>query len=308
MYFPYLRGKQFELEALLEVNPNVYQNTLPILEPINLTRSNLGLYTRLTNQNVPIILIVNPYYPRNNTLTTASVQNLIDNQLSSHNSLSLGFIIDQRFDLTELNLFLTSNANRNKALIFRSNPIPADLNNIQNSVSTYQVDYLIFDDTKTTSRTRAAFGSHSQLVLLTDGFQRQDRNADYPLSSSFSSNYDTWQLDGWFGIGDYLTIGDNFREGGGQAYVISLHITVHTSSGLVTHHFSSTIYPTSTAFPADKFAEANNLLYNSAHLVGLNSTGLTLYRNWYTSLHNPQLGAAKKASIMHHIELISSLI
>ncbi len=38
MYFPYLRGKQFELEALVNVNPGVYSNTIPILEPISTSK------------------------------------------------------------------------------------------------------------------------------------------------------------------------------------------------------------------------------------------------------------------------------
>jgi hypothetical protein len=34
MYFPYLRGKRFEMLALLEVPIATYQNMLPIVEPV----------------------------------------------------------------------------------------------------------------------------------------------------------------------------------------------------------------------------------------------------------------------------------
>ncbi|MGN6394938.1 MAG: sce7725 family protein [Mucilaginibacter sp.] len=306
MYFPYLRGKQFELEALLEVNPNVYQNTIPILEPITLARRRL--YSNLTTQNIPLILVTNPFYSRTRPLTAAQIQNVIDNELSTHNSLVLGFIIDQRFDIADLNTFLTANATRRKAIILRNNPIPTNLTAIQSLIGTHSVDYIIFDEVKTTPRTRAFFSSHPQRVLLTDGFQRQERNADYPLDSAFDSIYDSWATDGWFGTGDYLTIGDFFRDGGGQAYVVTLHVTVPTLSGILIHHFSSTSYSTSPTFPALKFSEANRLLNTSTAVIPLNSNGLTLYRNWHIANFFPGLGAAKKASIMHHIELMSTLV
>lgn len=306
MYFPYLRGKQFEIDALLEVPASVYQNTLPILEPINV--SHPKLYVSLTNNGIPFILVTNPFYPRTGTLSNNDVQNIIDGELAAHTSLVLGFLIDQRFDINDLNVFLTSNPNREKAIIFRYNPAQTDLTLIQTSIGTHPVEYIIFDEGKTTNRTHNFFNSHPQRVLLTDGFQRQERNADYPLSSTFDSIYNTWRTDGWFGIGDYLSIGDFFRSGGGQAYVVTLHVTIHTPSSLVMHHFSSTSYPSTGGFTALKFSEANQSLVSSSHIIPITSNGLTLYRNWHANSHNPSLGAAKKASMMHHIELMSGII
>lgn len=306
MYFPYLRGKQFELEALLEVNPSVYQNTLPILEPITISRRNL--YTRLTNQQVPLILVTNPFYPPANTITTAQIQNVVDTELSTHTSLVLGFIIDQRLDIGQLHAFLTLNPNREKAVIFRHNPFPNDLITIQSLLSVNPADYLIFDEKKTSNRTQAFFNSHPRQVLLTDGFQRKDRNFDYPASSSFDSLYSSWRAGGWFGIGDYLTIGDHYRDGGGPAYVVTLHVTVQTPTGLVVHHFSSTSQPRLGVLPALKFTEANSSLNSSTHISPLASNGLTLFRNWHATQFYPGLGAPKKASMIHHIELMSSIV
>jgi hypothetical protein len=306
MYFPYLRGKQFELEALLDVNPTVFKNTLPIVEPITLGRKNL--YSRLSNQDVPLILVTNPFYPRTNTLSTSSIQSLIDNELANHTTLTAGFIIDQRFDTSHLVAFLTTNPTREKAIIFRCNPTPAVLVIIKSLIATQHISYLVFDESKTTNRTQVVFNNHPKVVLLTDGFQRQERNADYPANSAFDSVYNTWTTSSWYGIGDYVTIGDFFREGGGQAYVICLHITVPTSSGLIIHHFSSISHPKTATFPALKFTEANQSLNISAHISPLNSSGLKLYRHWHHTQHYPGLGAAKKASMMHHIEIMSSVI
>ena len=306
MYFPYLRGKQFELEALLEVNPQVYQNTIPIVEPV--TDARPVRYTRISNLNIPFIFVTNPFYPVNDRLTPATIQNLIDNELAGNAALRLGFLLDARYNIAALNQFLANNAGKAKSLIFRFNPLPADLVAILAAINATPVEFLIFDDRRTNANTRNAFNAHGGRILLTDGFQAQDANANYPAMSAFDSNFNTWNANGWTGIGDYATVGDNFRDGGGPAYVISLHVTVQDGGGLVVHHFSSTVNANIMGRAPQKFAQANSFLVASPVTIPLNSTGLTLFRNWHATHHNPQLGAAKKASIIHHIELMSSIV
>lgn len=309
MYFPYMRGKQFELATLVNVNVGVYQqNTIPILEPVaSPTGVYRGLYNRLATQSIPLILVMNPFHPQNR-LTVAQVQGIVDRELAAHPSLTLGYLIDQRFSLAGLTFFLNSNPNTNKAVIFRYNPLNADLIAIQRALGAQPVEYIVFDDKKTNAGTRNAFNTHPQRVLMTDGFQRQERNSDYPAASAYESNHRTWRTDGWYGVGDYLTVGDYFQAGGGQVYVVALHLTVNTPNGVEVLHFCSTINANTQGQAAQKFAEANASLVNSPHVTPLTSSGLTLFRNWYTTNHNPQLGAAKQASLMHHMELISSLI
>lgn len=307
MYFPYLRGKEFELLALLDVNPSVYNNTIPILEPVSASERR-KLFQRIGGRNFPLILITNPYYPLNERLTPTQVQNIIHSNFATHTQLTPAFIIDNRFDIASLNGFLTANPTRGKALIFRNNPLPADLHSIQIAITMHPVQYFIFDDKKTNTTTRSAFASNGHNVLLTDGFQRQDRNSDYPATSTFDSNYNTWSASGLMGIGDYLNIGDHFQPGGGQVLVITLHITTLSGATLLVNHFSSTVHSTTQGFAAQKFAQANNLLVSSPIITPLTSRGLTMFRDWHRRKHNPQLGAAKQASIMHHIELMSSIV
>jgi hypothetical protein len=308
MYFPYLRGKVFELEALTEVSQNVFLNTIPIIEPINVTTRGKTLYRSIVSRLAPFVLIMNPVHLTRGPLTTVAVQDLIDTTLRNHTSLNLGFIINQNFNLAELNAFLISNPTRPKSLIFQHSPFAAEIRSIQAAIGAHPVTYIIFDDRSVDNPTRNAFANHSGRVLITDGFQRKSRNLDYRATSTFASNFATWRNNGWAGIGDYLTMGDHVNDGGGGAYVITLHITRNTQNGILTHHFSSTYQPTVQGLTAPKFAEANALLVTSLDFVPLNSSGLTLYRGWHNTKHNPQLGAAKKASMMHHIELMSSLV
>lgn len=310
MYLPYLRGKQFELEALLNVPTAVYANTLPILEPISSPKggNNKRLYTSLATQGIPLILVMNPFYPQGHRFTTARVQQIVDNELATHPSLTLGFLIDQRFNLADLNAFLTSNPNLGKAIIIRVNPLPADLNAIQLAIGAHPVQYIVFDDKRTNNATRNTFNAHPGRMLITDGFQRQDRNSDYPAVSTFDSNYSTWGGNGWSGIGDYLSIGDHFQDGGGPAYVVTLHLSIESPTGILMHHFSSTTNSNIMGLTPQKFAEANDLLVNHPDVAPLTSSGLNLFRGWHAAAHNPSLGAAKQASLMHHIELLSGII
>ena len=307
MYFPYLRGKQNELEALRDVNAGVYTNTRPIVEPVTLGAARLLNYQSLAQQDIPFILITNPYHPVSGPVGDASIQSLITTQLSSSTALTLGFLIDRRINMANLNSFINSNPNRDKVLIFRYSPLP---NNIISGIQSIanQASYLVFDEDKTDLNLRNSFNTHPNRVLLTDGFQREDANALYAPVSTFQSLFQTYQNSGWAGIGDYLTIGDHFKEGGGQAMVVTLHITKETPNGIVTHHFSSTSNSSSRGLAGLKFSEANSALVNSPNTVTLASSGLALYRHWDNISHFPGLGLPKKASIMHHIELMSSLV
>lgn len=171
-----------------------------------------------------------------------------------------------------------------------------------------EITFLIFDQHKTGISTQSLTYRLASRILLVDGFKRENRNADYVLSSFFDSMYNTYVANGWTEIGDYLTVGDHFSASGGQPYVITLHLTTNANGTLNVLHFSSMSNPSVGGLAPQKFSEANALLVNDPAVAGLNSTGLDLYRQWYNLSHNPQFGAAKKASIMNHIELLSSII
>ena len=308
MYYPYFRGKQFELDTLLEVARPVYANTLPIIEPVNNNRITILRYNSIANRQIPVILIVNPRHPRI-AFSIADVQRIfIDDALSTHHSLTLGYIIDQLSSTAELSAFLKSNPDNPKAVIFKYTLTPADLAAYDSVLHANTPDILIFDDRRTSVRMRTVLGWHTNRVLLTDGFQRQERNSDYPAMSVFDSNTSTWRADGWQGVGDYLTIGDYFQEGGGQPLVVTFHITAPNGPNLEVHHFSSTMLSTVKGRVSPKFIEACASLVYSPYTIPMSSNGLTLYRDWNLRGHATALGGAKKASMLHHMELLSSIV
>ena len=98
MYFPYLRGKQFELIALRELvdilNPG---KVIPIIEPLKRnTKSIVTAATALAKKDIRIQLIVNPQYGELvnrsndvvvliNELANAGVNNIIPTFLVNSN-------------------------------------------------------------------------------------------------------------------------------------------------------------------------------------------------------------------------------
>lgn len=304
MYFPYLRGKEFELSALLEVNASVYSNTIPILEPVT-NKDRRKQYEKIGKANLPLVLITNPSH---GDITAKEIQDKIDKCFITHSRLTLGYIVDTRFSIKQLTTFLKNNPKRDKAIIFRHNPLASDLAAIETALSASPAKFLIFDTKRTNTTTQSILPSHKGKVLITDGFERQDKNDDYPPISNFDSIYKTWKRKGILGIGDYLTIGDYFSKGGGQVFVVALHVTIEKPTGLEVHHFKSNSFKSTKGLAPQKFKEANNLLSTSSHVIPLTSSGILLYKNWDAIAHFPALGAAKKASIMHHIELMSKLV
>lgn len=312
MYFPYLRGKQFELSALLNVNPRVYRNTVPIIEPVKITGGVYpGLVKKLAQAGFPFVLVTNPQH---GDLDVATVQGgLIDSALAAHPSVTLGFIVHQHFNLPDLRTFLRDNPTHAKALIFRFTPTPPVLSSIESLVRPANLSYIFFDEKKAMPPVRAAMAWHPNQVMITDGFQRQDRNADYPSSSAFYTLVHSWRSMGLTGMGDYLTIGDNFSDGGGPVYVVALHLTTHSpASGVEVMHFASTTSSSVKGLPAPKFSEASAALVADPTVrrmaTSLGSTGIAMYDYWNSTSHFPQLGQAKQASLQHHIELMSSLV
>lgn len=307
MYFPYLRGKQYEMQALLGVPMATYNKMLPIVEHVASASSRF--FTRMAQQGRPFILIMNPFHPRGSgRICIATIQSLLVGDLAVHNGLHLGYIVDQHASPAELQVFLTSNPSNEKAVIFRHIPLPANMATIDAVLRANPPKYLVFDETKS-RRLQPSLNWHNGHVMLVDGFERQERNSDYPALSNFESNVSTWRTDGLVGMGDYLANGDHFSQGGGQPKVVTLHLAEASPTGLIMHHFSSTMNAGIQGAPAPKFAQACNSLVNSTSVAAMPlSSGITMFQQWDAANHYPGLGSPKQASMQHHLELLAQLV
>jgi hypothetical protein len=308
MYFPYLRAKEFELKALLDLPLSTFQKVLPILEPVNLKKPKM--YGKLSKEERPFILITNPSNGSDRPSSAIIQRTLLEGELLDNREVRLGFIVDRDYQHSELVDFLAGNPGYHKSIIFQFTPVPDEVAVISASIQASQeVEHLIFDEIKAKSSLRAALSWFPNKVLIVDGFQRPERNADFPANSSFESPFSSWYADGYTGFGDYVIVGQKYSEGG-MVYVVALHVTAPpTRNGIIIHHFKSTILSDKKGVAAPKFKEANELLTSSPVIRALPSTsGLAKFNDWQLQDHFPTLGGAKQASIQHHIEVMAELV
>lgn len=306
MYYPFLRGKKHELLTLLAVPTSLYSKMLPIVEPVNLSVQGRPSYRKLAAAGLPFILIVNPQHGK---VAPSEVQKtLIEADLAAHSRLTLGFLIDRRYNLAALKDFLIANPSYEKAIIFRYNPSPADISLISAEVRKYSaVKHIVFDHTRLAAST--SFAWHPNRIIISDGFQKEDKNANYSASSSFDTYLSSYASMGYAGFGDYLMVGDSYSETGGAGFVVTLHLTVPSRKDLNIHHFSSTKDSSIRGLQSGKFKEAcASLVAALPRLSTPRTTGTACFEDWHRRDHFPQLGPAKQAAMQHHVEVVCSLI
>ena len=107
MYYPYFRGKQFELITIKE-NANLIEksNFVPIIEPVKESISGLHRTTdALINANARFILIVNPV----NGDWVDDHDNLFDKvfnkKLTEYKNYMLGFLLTENTSMTDIATF-----------------------------------------------------------------------------------------------------------------------------------------------------------------------------------------------------------
>lgn len=311
MYFPYLRGKQFELIALRELvdilDPS---KVIPIVEPLKRnTKSIETAVTALAKKGVRVQLIVNPQYgelvARPNEvvgliekLTKAGANNIIPAFLVSNNrdyTLLRGVISDNHYDGSGYALIHLNQIGATDELSRLARETTCLFNAIQiNQLFALQRKYRPLP-----------------MAFLNDPFAKKQKNADYVAEEDevFSSDYLYYNVEGYTAFGDYLTIGEGFVEGGRLPWAVVIHLTYKDegSEDIRIHHFVSDSNDDDKD-TAGKFYEALSKLIPFVEARNIDSIAVRQFKDYYNRGAFPGLGVIKKLSIMHHIELVQSLI
>lgn len=307
MYFPYLRGKQFELIALRELCalfPQKLNKISPVIEPVKPSSTLNSTLAELANRDANFNLIINPRVGDLEGQFERIIEIINSSIPAEYNNFQLAVIIDSK---TERNIatlieFLNGlDLNYNGITLIHETEISSQnielLNNQLNIV--YNVIYF----SKTSRRYYREFEANT-LVSLDDYFEEQSRNADYlNQESDFSKEYRFYIQDGFVGFSDFLTIGDNYSESGFLPRAVAIHLSYLEKEQIKVKHFVSD----SNGDVSDiggKFAEAINKLVIWCNQNDLNTVAINEFRDLQQRGHFPGLGTLKKLSIMNHIELI----
>ena len=314
MYYPYLRGKQFELLALREFSREFENNhtIVPIIEPVKKQVNGLNAAALSMIENgMKFAVILNPSdgdYRHTGidndilmslTALTDDRDNWIPAYIYKHNGRTL---LDHAKQNNLLNLMI----------IF---PSGADVND-EELMEFLSKDEVAFVVSGNLSNNRSARGRllrlGKALISLEDRFNERPRNADYAneIDEIFSEDFAYYQDDRLAGFADFTPMAKDFIEGGMLPYAIAIHLTYQKSDDQIfVHHFvSDNNFDQSNI--RGKFHEAAVKIAPFFNNNGLYHTSAVdeLIRRAESDDGYPGLGYIKKLSVKNHLELITHIL
>lgn len=306
MYYPYFRGKQFDLLTIRECAGLMAEaGFTPIVEPVKEGLN--GLRRAIDAVNVAggkLILIVNPANGEH-TDDPVALAEFMRNELNGHPNIHPGILLTERSPVADIIGLCHAYPGRQITLIHNgftdARALASQLDQIP-----CQIRHVFIGENRLYRR----HFKGDQRILIRDGFERR-ANRSHPEYEPFSDLHVTFEEEGMTGFGDFLIVGDDYSESGGPAYSVAIHVTCIDPSkddAMFIHHFKSVRYET-PADPAGKFAEALQKLaaeVNSQNTNILRTRAIEDFLALHESGHFPGLGFAKKLSMNHHIETLAA--
>jgi len=312
MYYPYFRGKQFELILLRDNAKFLVQNKIhPIIEPVKSDFKALERAMKAINEEGgDCTLIVNPQVGQKPVPTTNILKELIEKNFKEYNNFSLGYMMHPESNVSDLVTLLRKYCSFSFTILhygYTNGKEMADAIETFNNVKLH----VFIEGFAGKLYQRYLKRDSVKRILIRNGFKSQKKNALYPPSEHFSDLHITYPDEGMDGFGDYLIVGDDYTETGGPAYAVAIHLTyLGADDDMFIFHFISdqTDSPTD---PGGKFLEALAKLVKEinkpkSHIY--KSKACSEYLELFQKQHYPGLGYVKKLSMQHHIELIAEYI
>lgn len=299
MYFPFIRGRQYELLALKECAEKnlINNNIIPIIEPVKVTPTLYNTLNTFATNNLKIALVLNPIVgnylyeldnPKNEKIKE-NIRNLINNNL----------------------IFTAHYAKNIKEDISTSIVIYTDIDSISFKDKFMGVQYNLIPDKREFRR------ELDYKVLLEDHFNKQERNSNYIdiPDETFSTDHIYFDSEGYIGFSDYSIVGSDYSELGFAPYAVAIHIIYQNSYDnkdinelplKIAHFVSDTNYDIKDT--PGKYYEALKKLVNHSIINQYKTYGIKQFITAYNEKKYEGLGIIKKYSIMHHLELISNIL
>lgn len=310
VYYPYFRGKQFELITIREAAPLFAANDFtPIIEPVRETLGGLDkTLTTLSEAGSRAVVVTNPIHGHHQD-DGVSISRLLRENYLVNDAVSAGILLRNDMTTDEAISCYEQHADHHPVFIHAGFTDPKALSAAL--AGELPATCNIFIERYAKLLYRKHFEG-SDRVLIKDGFERR-RNADHPPIEEFSDVHVTHTELGMSGFGDFLTVGDVYSEGGGPAYAVAIHLTFidpDKDDVMYIYHFVSTTRDT-PADPAGKFGQALGKLIeklDSGRSKLLETSAIQEFRELHAKGHFPGLGYVKKLSMRHHIETLANYL
>lgn len=305
MYYPYLRGRQFELIALRELAENglLGKRICPVIEPVKATSTLLNTLNTFKRNDMECAIVMNSEigdFARILQEENNEIIRRIKDQISS-DGITEAYILNQE---TKASLKGKEHDYLGKVMTISTSQDGLDVHNqifkrVSPSIS------LIPDG----NRMRRALTEDK--VIFKDYFNKAERNADYLKREDefFSDDHIYYAEEGYQGFADYSVIGAEYNESGFAPLAVAIHVVYFGKDDtLRIHHFVSDSNDDIND-PAGKFGEAVKKLFDWVENKDIRRTyGLNALSNCFLEGKYPGLGTVKKYTIMHHLELMSNYL
>ncbi|TCS75021.1 hypothetical protein EDD59_13214 [Muricomes intestini] len=300
MYFPYLRGRQFELIALRElVEKNVLSDRIiPIIEPVKLSSTLIKTIDAYGENKRPLALITNP--------RVGSFSSDAKEEKNEKLQISLSERLKGNPYILYMNLL--------RAKVYPIKFIESHGDNMgtictdKDAIPVYEACFAELDTKYNLIPDEGGFRRkiRKNRVIFADRFNKQNRNNDYidVNDEPFSEDHLYYKEDGYVGFADYSVVGEEYNDTGFAPYAVAIHIVYFdTDESLRVKHFVSDSND-DISDPAGKFQEALAKLIEWNEEKKLDTLAMKAFEDLYRREAYPGLGPVKKLSIMHHLELI----
>ncbi|MFD2827205.1 sce7725 family protein [Leeuwenhoekiella polynyae] len=310
MYYPFLRGKQFEILAVKELSGNVLNKSekiSPIFELVKISPSLKNALPILVKNGINFNLIINP---REGSLigNYTEIIDFISKYLGHYQNYQIAIIIDNKTQLrTIVELLLKSKCTNRISLIHNRSQ-----DNIDRILEYLNSNFEIISHIINVDNIRERYFlnfNKSSIVTLKDSFISQIKNSEYLKvgESEFSEEHLYFEKENLKGFSDFLTIGDKYMKGGFSPYAVAIHISYVYNEKVRVKHFVSDSNTDNTNV-AGKYSEALEKLIAWENQYNLNTIAMKQFKEYYREQHYPGLGTIKKLSIMNHLEVIDRLL
>lgn len=304
MYFPYLRGRQFELIALRDlVEKGVLSDKIiPIIEPVKLSSTLIKTIESYEKKRRQLGIIVNPkvggFKIDMEEEKNQKLKNNLVTCLKENDYILYMILLSANLDPDE---FIKKYEDNMGTICDNKDAIPVYEANFAKTKVKYN---LIPDESGFRRKIR------NNRVLLADKFNKQERNNDYIEidDEPFSEDHLYYADDGYIGFSDYTVVGAEYNDTGFAPYAVAIHIVYFDSDkSLRVKHFVSDSND-DISDPAGKFQEALTKLVEWNKKKQIKTVAMKEFEDLYRREAYPGLGTVKKLSIMHHLELIGQYL
>lgn len=308
MYYPYLRGKQFELLALRDFAPYYGANgrVIPIIEPVKASFNSMRLAIKgLQQQNIKFALILNPQVGEL-IGQIKLIESALESDLKECTSWMPAFIIHNNYD--QLQKHIEEKRYTNVLLILRKNS-GSDEDKVISLATKNYISSIVIDPAYKSIK-RKLHRAGKQVIRLDDNFEPQARNSDYIdiQEELFSEEYRYYADEGFDGISDYTVLPSAFIEGGRLPYAIAIHMTYEKNDDhIFIRHFVSDTNDDSSNIQK-KFGEAASKTVAFFNQIHKSNYAIKTLQGYCEAGQYPGLGMIKKISILNHLELMAEVL